>query len=415
MSQPAYHPGPDAGAVERPLGLVAALATLTAVAPLATDMYIPGFPAMGATLNASGSAVQLTMTTFLAGIVLGQLVVGPISDGIGRRRLLLGGTLAFALFSVACSVAPSVELLIGFRFLHGASGAIGIVLARAVLTDRFTGPALPRTFALLSQIMALAPVVAPVLGGLVLSLGSWRTVFAVLAGFGVLQFLVVWLVIPESLPPQRRHGGGLGTSFGLMGHLLRDRSFVGYMLVMGFAGAALFSYIAGSSFVFEDLHHLSATSYSLIFASNAVALVISGQIFARLSRRFRLNRLLVFGLAVAGAANLAQLLLAVLVGESVAGTWVCLFISMLGIGVVFPSTMTIGQTIGRDTPGSASALIGATQFLCGAAASPLVGLFGHGSSVPMAGVMLAAFLAAFAVLVLLARPWLGRGESVRVT
>lgn len=395
--------------------MVAALATLTAVAPLATDMYIPGFPAMGAALDASGPAIQLTMTTFLAGIVLGQLLIGPISDGVGRRRLMLAGTVAFTAFSLACALSPSVELLIGFRFLHGASGAIGMVLARAVLTDRFAGPALPRTFALLSQIMAIGPVLAPVLGGLVLSLGSWRTVFAVLAGFGLLQFVVVLLAIPESLPPERRHGGGLGTSLGLMGGLLADRSFVGYMLVMGCTGAALFSYIAGSSFVFEDLHHVSETGYSLIFASNAVALVLSGQVFARLSHRIRLNRLLVVGLALAGTANLVQLMLALTIGETMAGTWACLFVSMLGTGVIFPSTMTIGQTIGRDVPGSASALIGATQFLCGAAASPLVGLFGHNSSVPMAGVMLGSFVAAALVLVVLARPWLGRGESVRRT
>lgn len=415
MTQYAHQPAPAAGTAGKPLGLVTALATLTAVAPLATDMYIPGFPAMGAALNASGSAVQLTMTTFLAGIVLGQLVIGPISDGIGRRRLMLGGTLAFAGFSLACALSPSVELLIGFRFLHGASGAIGMVLARAVLTDRFVGSALPRTFALLSQIMAIGPVLAPVLGGLVLSLGSWRTVFAVLASFGLLQFFVVLFAVPESLPPERRHTGGLVTSFGLMRRLVSDRSFVGYMLVMGCSGAALFSYIAGSSFVFEDLHHLSETGYSLIFASNAVALVISGQAFARLSRRIRLNRLLVGGLVLAGMANLVQLALSLTIGETVAGTWACLFVSMLGTGIVFPSTMTIGQTIGRDAPGSASALIGATQFLCGAAASPLVGLFGHHSSVPMAGVMLASFAGAGLVLVSLARPWLGRGESVRLT
>lgn len=391
------------------------LATLTAVAPLAIDMYVPGFPAMGATLDASGSAIQLTMTTFLAGIVLGQLVIGPISDAIGRRRLLLAGTLAFAACSVACALAPNVELLVGFRFLHGGCGAIGMVLARAVLTDRFAGPALPRTFALLSQIMGAAPVIAPVLGGLVLSVGSWRTVFAVLAVFGVLQFALVLFLVPESLPPERRHGGGLATSFGLMARMLTDRSFVGYMLVVGCTGAALFTYVSDSSFVFEELHHVSATQYSLIFASNAVGMVLAGQIFARMSRQIRLNRLLVMALVLAVAANVVQLVLALTVGETLFGTWGCLFASMLAAGIVFPSTTTIGQTIGRDTPGSAAALMGATQFLCGAAASPIVGLFGHQSSVPMAGVMLTAFGTAVVLLVLLARPWLGRGEPIPVT
>lgn len=392
--------------------LLLALCTLTAVGPLATDMYIPGFPAMGDALGVSSSSIQLTMTAFLAGIVLGQLLVGPISDGLGRRRLLLGGTVAFSLVSIGCAVAPNVEVLTVLRFLHGTCGAVGMVLARAVLTDRFAGPELPRIFAILSQILGIAPVIAPVLGALVLSVGDWRTVFATLAGFGVLQFVLVLTLVPESLPPERRHGAGLGASFRRMGHLLANRSFVGYMLVLGFTGAALFSYIAGSSFVFEDLHGVSETQYSLIFASNAFALVIAGQIFARVSRKIRLNRLLIIAVTVCGLAGCAQLILLATVGETLAGTWVCLFVTMMGCGIIFPSTNTIGQTIGRQTPGSASALMGGTQFLCGAAASPLVGLFGHGTSLPMALIMTLGFAAVGLALLTLARPWLGHGEVV---
>jgi Bcr/CflA subfamily drug resistance transporter len=390
-----------------------ALASLTAAGPLAIDMYIPGFPAMAETLGVSTSAIQLTMTAFLAGIVLGQLVVGPISDGIGRRKLLLAGTLAFSLLSVACALAPTVELLTVFRFLHGACGAIGMVLARAVLTDRFGGPRLPRMFALLSQIMGLAPVIAPVLGGLVLSVGSWRTVFFTLAGFGILQFLLVLILVPESLPPERRHGGGLVTSLGRMGALLRQRSFVGYMLVLGANGAALFSYIAGSSFVFEGVYHVSETQYSLIFASNALGLVLAGQVFARLSRRILLNRLLIMAVSWCVLISLVHWVLALTVGDRLAITWICLFLTMFGVGFIFPSVNTIAQMIGRETPGSASALMGSTQFLCAAAASPLLGILGHDSSAPMAMVMLFGFCAAGLALLVLARPWLGLGEVAR--
>lgn len=393
--------------------MIIPLAVLTAIAPLSIDMYVPGFPAMGRTLGATSSAVQLTMTAFLAGIVLGQLLIGPISDTLGRRRLLLIGTLAFAALSIGCAVAPTVEVLIVSRFLQGACGAIAMVLSRAVLTDRYAGPALPRAFALLSQIMGVAPVAAPVLGGLVLSIGSWRTVFGVLAAVGVLQFLLVLILVPESLPPQRRHGGGLGRSFGLMGGLLVDRSFVGYMLVVGFGGACLFSYISTSSFVFEGIHHVTATQYSLIFASNAVGMVIAGQIFSRLSRRLRLNRLLVLGWSTALLATVVQLILLLAVGETLVGTWACLFGTMLGLGVILPCTQTIGQTIGRHAPGSAAALLGSTQFLFGAAASPIAGLFGHRTSTPMAMIMFVAFLAMLIALLTLARPWLGRGEVTR--
>jgi Bcr/CflA subfamily drug resistance transporter len=390
--------------------LILTVCVLTAAGPLAIDMYIPGLPAMGTSLGASSSRIQLTMTAFLAGLVVGQLVVGPISDGIGRRKLLLGGTLAFSVASLACAAAPSAELLIAFRMLQGLCGAVGIVLARAVLTDLFAGPRLPRVFALLSQILGAAPVVAPVLGGLVLAIAEWRWVFVCLAVFGVAQFVLVLTQLPESLPPERRHGGGLGPSLRSMRALLRHRSFVGYMLVLGATGAAVFGYVSGSSFVFQEIHGLSETQYSLLFASNACGLVIAGQIFARLSRRIRLNRILIMAITWVVFCNLTHVVLLLILGDVLAVTWACIFGTMLGIGMIFPTTMTIGQTIGRATPGAASALMGTLQFLCGAAASPLVGILGHATTLPMAMIMFTAFTLGAVALAVLARPWLAYGE-----
>ncbi len=209
--------GPTDPARRAAVALVAVLAALTAVAPLATDMYVPGFPAMGHTLGASNPAVQLTMTAFLAGLVVGQLVIGPLSDSLGRRGLLLSGTAAFMVFSVACAIAPTVGILTGARFLQGVSGAAGMVLARAVLTDRFQGADLPRYFAVLSQIMGVAPVAAPVLGGAVLAVSTWRAVFVVLTVMGGLLVLGVLRKVPESLPPERRHAGGITQTFRAMG------------------------------------------------------------------------------------------------------------------------------------------------------------------------------------------------------
>ena len=203
-------PGPSGPTVT---ALVAVLGALTAVAPLATDMYVPGFPALGTALGASSSAVQLTMTAFLAGLVVGQLVIGPLSDGLGRRRLLTAGSAGFVLCSVACAAAPDIAALTGARFLQGVAGAAGMVLARAVLTDRFHGAELPRYFAVLSQVVGVAPVAAPVLGGAVLAVSTWRTVFAVLAVLGVLLLLAVVRSVPESLPPERRRGGGIAGTF----------------------------------------------------------------------------------------------------------------------------------------------------------------------------------------------------------
>ena len=390
--------------------LVAVLAALTAVAPLATDMYVPGFPAMGDTLGASSSAIQLTMTGFLAGLVVGQLLIGPVSDGLGRRKLLLGGTTGFALFSLLCALAPNAPLLTGARFLQGVAGAAGMVLARAVLTDLFHGPDLPRRFALLSQIMGVAPIAAPVLGGAVLSVSTWRAVFAVLTVMGVLLLPAVLKTVPESLPPERRHPGGVTTTFRAMAALLGRRTFMGYVLVVSFAAAALFAYISGSSFVFERLHGVSSTVYSLIFASNAVGSLLGGAAFARLAGRVTLNALLATGVGLILLGGLAQVLLVLAAGETLAGTWATLFVVTVGIGMVFPAGITLTQSLGRTGPGAASALLGGLQFLFGALASPLVGLFGEDSSLPMALIMLTAALGAALSLLALARPWERQGE-----
>ena len=393
--------------------LIVVLGALTAVAPLATDMYVPGFPELGRTLHASSSAVQLTMTALLAGLVVGQLVIGPISDGLGRRPLLIGGAGGFTLFSVACALSPNVPVLVTARFLQGVAGAGGMVLARAVLTDRFHGAELPRYFAVLAQIMGVAPIVAPVLGGAVLSFSTWRTVFAVLAATGVLLLLGVLRAVPESLPPERRLRNGMGSTFRAMGSLLGRRAFMGYVLVLGFSSATLFSYIAGSSFVFEDIHGVSAGMYSLIFATNSAGILITGAAFGRLAARVRINTLLTIGVGLATAGALAQVVLRLTVGESLAGTWITLFVSIGSLGLILPSTAGIGQALARHAPGAASALLGGLQFLLGALAAPLVGLFGTHSSLPMAVIMLISTVCACCALLGLARPWRGDGEPSR--
>jgi DHA1 family bicyclomycin/chloramphenicol resistance-like MFS transporter len=360
---------------------------------------------MGRTLRASDSAVQLSMTSFLAGLVIGQLLIGPLSDRLGRRRLLIPGTALFAVLSLACAVAPTVEVLTAARFLQGVAGAAGMVLARAVLTDRFHGPELPRYFSLLTMVLGAAPVVAPVIGGAVLSAGSWRAVFVALALFGALLFLAVLRGVPESLPPQRRHQGGVAGTFRAMGRLLGHRAFLGYALTLGCAGAALFACIAGSSFVFQEVYGTSAGLYSLIFATNACGMLLAGALFGALARRLGPGTLLTASVVIALAAVLLQVLLLVTVGGGLVGTWVTLFFAAFGIGGIFPATMSSGQSLGREASGAASALLGGTQFLFGALASPLVGAFGTASAMPMAVTMLGALLCAALCLVFLVRPW----------
>lgn len=394
---------------------IAVLGALTAVAPLATDMYVPGFPELGRSLHASDSAVQLSMTAFLAGLVLGQVFIGPVSDGLGRRRLLISGTSLFAALSLACAFAPNVQVLIGERFVQGAAGAAGMVLARAAVTDWFHGPDIPRYFSLLSLIIGVAPVAAPVVGGAIVSAAGWRAIFVVLSLIGVLLVVAVLFRVPESLPPDRRSTSGPAGTFKAMGRLLGRRPFVGYVLTLAFSAAALFTYISGSSFVFEDLYDFSATRYSVVFAANALGMLLAGAAFGALSRRVFMNKLLTAAVLLAVLGAVAQVVLLATVGATWVGTWACLFVTISGVGAIFPASMSLGQTLGREAPGAASALLGGTQFLLGAIASPLVGVFGTVSGAPMAVIMLVAICCAVLSLVVLVRPWRRHGEFARAT
>jgi Bcr/CflA subfamily drug resistance transporter len=391
-------------------GLLLVLGLLTAAGPLAIDMYVPGFPEMSASLHTGGSAVQLTLTAFLAGVVVGQLVIGPLSDGLGRRRLLIAGCLGFALTALACMFAPGIEALLVARFVQGVAGAAGMVLARAVILDRFHGHDVARYMALLGQILCVAPVVAPIIGGGIMSAWSWRDVFLALCVTGVLLAVGVIVKVPESLPPHRRHRGSLPGTFRATGRLMRHRAFVGQVLVLGLSSAALFVYISGSSFVFERIHGFSAGMYSMVFAVNSAGQLAASAVFSRLAHRIRMNTLLTASVALATAGALAQVVITATAGENLAASWITQFVTVSAFGITVPAAITLGQHLGRSAPGAASALLGGLQFLFGALASCLVGLFAETSSLPMAWIMLTALALCALALLTLVRPWQGHGE-----
>ncbi len=391
--------------------LILVLAGLTAVAPFATDMYIPAFPDMSRDLGSSTAAVQLSLTGFLVGLAVGQLLLGPISDSVGRRPVLIAGSALFMLLSAICAVAPSVEILNSARLLQGIMGAAGIVVARAVISDLFQGTAAAKHFATLSVIVFVAPVAAPLLGGGILSFGTWRVVFGVLALFGLILLALVLTQVPESLPEEHRKPSGVGTTLASVGGLLTRRSLMGYVLAMSFGSAGLFAYISGSTFVFQDVYGLSPTQYSLVFGINAFGMMLSGMTFGKLAARVSLNALLVIGIAIALVATAALAAILVTVGSSMITTWVCLFVLVLGIGTAFPAAMTLGQAMGQDAPGSVSGLLGSGQFLLGALASPVPGLFGTSSALPLALVIFGSFVLAALAVTVLARPWQRQGEA----
>ncbi|KAB1904420.1 multidrug effflux MFS transporter [Micromonospora sp. AMSO1212t] len=382
--------------------LLVLLGTLTAIGPLSLDMYLPAFPAMTRDLGADQAGIQLSLTTCLIGLALGQLVTGPLSDRWGRRRPVLVGVVAYTVLALVCAAAPNAPLLAAARFAQGVAGGMGVVVARAVVRDLYSGRDAAKYFSRLTLVFGVAPVAAPGVGSLVLRFGSWRAVFVTLAVIGAVLAVAVALRLPETLPAERRSTGGLGATVRTMRSLLADRVYLGYALTQGFAFAGLFAYISGSSFVFQDVFGVSAAVFSVIFGVNALALVAVGQANARLLDRFTPRRLLVTTLVV-GVVTAVGVLTGALAG-SLAVTAVALFAFVGSLGMVMPNSTALALDAHARHAGTAAALMGGIQSVVGALAAPLVGLGGEGSALPMAVVLAGAALLSLTAVLTMARP-----------
>ncbi|WP_262703303.1 MULTISPECIES: multidrug effflux MFS transporter [Streptomyces] len=384
------------------------LGGLTALPALSMDMYLPALPEVTDALHSSAATAQLTLTACLMGMALGQLVVGPMSDKWGRRRPLLIGMVIYVIATAICAFAPTAGLLIGFRLLQGLAGSAGIVIARAIVRDLYDGIAMARFFSTLMLISGVAPIAAPVIGGQILRFTDWRGVFVVLTVIGALLTLVVWRFLGETLPAERRHDGGLGQTLRTMRGLLADRVFAGYMLAGGFAFAALFAYVSGSSFVVQEIYGASPQTFSLLFGLNSIGLIGMGQINGRvLVGRVNMDKVLAVALTLIALAATALLILSAGVfGKAGLGpVAACLFVLMSSMGLAMPNTNASALMRTPHAAGSASALLGTSTFLLGAVASPLVGIAGETTAVPMAVVQLCCALAAMACFMGLCRPW----------
>ncbi|MFD0481444.1 multidrug effflux MFS transporter [Kineococcus sp. GCM10028916] len=362
------------------------LAVVVGIAPLATDMYIPALPAIAADLGTSTSAVQLSLTAFLVAFAVGQLLIGPISDAVGRRPLLLAGTTAFAVASVVCALAPDPVTLVAARLLQGLAGAAGSVVGRAVVTDVLQGAARARTISSLAAINALGPVLAPLLGAALLLVGEWRLMFVALACLGLVLAASVKLTFRETLPPHRRASGvGLRASAARMGTLLRIPRFSAYLVTSCCATAGFFAYIATSSFVFQSEFGFSEPAYTLVFATNASCMIASTLVFRRLVRRHDEDVLLSIGLSVAAVGSLG-VLTAALLGAGPGPVWACLAVVTGAWGFVITGSATRTQALGQALPGTAAALQGGLAFGVGGLGTPLAGALG-GTAVAMGAVM----------------------------
>lgn len=384
------------------------LGSLSAFAPLSVDMYLPAFPAMTGQLGASQSEIQFTLTTFVVALGLGQAIAGPLSDAFGRKRPLVAGLVLYALASVACAVAPSAFALASFRFLEGLGAATGIVIARAAVRDLFEGVALARFFSTLMLVSGVAPIIAPVIGGELLRFTSWRGIFVVLAVFGVLLLLSTVAGLPETLPSQRRQPARVGAVLRSYGTLFRDRVFIGYALTSALLFAALFAYISGSSFVLQDIYHLTPQQFSLVFGVNSVGIMIAGQVSSWLLSKFSPRGLVIAGLVIAMAGGIG-LVVTVLAGLGLAWILPPLFLVVSSVGIVMPNATALGLADQADNAGAASALIGVTQFLIGGVTAPLAGS-GGSSALPMAILMTGLTVLSVLAFAVLTRPLRDNGD-----
>lgn len=364
------------------------LASLGAVAPISTDLYLPGFPQIADDLEVSASGVQLTLTAFLVGLAFGQLLMGPLSDRYGRRRPLVASASVCAAAGVVCALAPNLPVLIGARLVCGFAGAGGMVIGRAVIADLVTGRAAAKAFTLMMTVGGVAPVLAPLVGSLLSQVVDWRGLLWAVALLCGAVLVGVVAVLRETRPPEQRTTGE--TSYvAAIRSVVRTRSYWPPVLVMAFGFAMMMAYISASPFLFQEVVGLSAIGYGLVFGVNAAGLIGAGWVAGKVVERVDPARVVRVSAGVQLLATLTFLTLA----AAGAPTWllpVPVFVAVATIGGIMGNSAALAMSQVRAVAGSGSAVLGFLQFGLGAAVSPLVGLGGTGSAVVPAAVMVLA-------------------------
>ncbi|WP_149551524.1 multidrug effflux MFS transporter [Streptomyces marokkonensis] len=351
------------------------LGSLEVFGPLSMDLSMPLLPQLAKDLHTSGSLAQASMSVCMLGLAFGQLVAGPLSDRMGRRRPLLWGIALFTVFSLLCAVAPTIEILLVTRFLQGVTGSAGVVIALAAARDIASGIELARLLSLLGLVGALAPILAPVAGGQLAAVMDWRGLFVVLAGVGALLLIVAGTLLPETLSAGLRHRGGFAATGRRFGTVLRDRLFICYLLVGACTGTAFFTYLASISFVLQDGFHLTPQAFSAVFAMNAVVAMLGSLSNRAVVRRAGPARMYVVGTTATAVAALA------LLGTVVAGFGLTVLLVLLALvlfcyGVISPNSSALALAGHGERAGTAAALLGMSTFAVGPIVAPVVALGG---------------------------------------
>ena len=345
------------------------LGALAAFPPLVTDMYLPALPVMTAEFQTTASAVQMSLATCILGLAVGQLVFGPLSDKWGRKPLLKSALLLFILATVAILFSPTIEMLNICRFFQGLGGAGGVVLSRSVATDCYSGRELAKSLAIIGAINGIAPVTAPVIGGLFSEAIGWKGIFGILLAIGVLLY-VVSIPFRESHTSEKHYAGSLTSLFIQAGILFKNSVYVRYVLIFGMANAALFGYISSASFIIQNDFGLSELMFGILFGINSMA-IGSGSIlslkFKQITNAIHVGSAGMFGCSVLQLCNYN-------LGFGFWGYEILVFIMLFSVGMVFTSSTTLAMTEGKSKIGWASAIVGAAGFLFGGIVTPLVGL-----------------------------------------
>lgn len=373
------------------------LGLLDAFGPLGIDMYLPAFPRIEQDLHAQGGAMQLTLSLFLAGLAVGQLICGPISDRVGRRTPLLYGSAAFALASVMCAYARSIEALIVARFVMGLAGSTGMVIARAVVRDSFEEADSSRIYSMLMLVIGIAPILSPTVGGWVMNFGGWGSIFWALALFSCVCGIAVAIDLPETHPVGRRSRDSIGAIFRRYGEMIVDRQFLGCAAPVSLSLGLIFAYVATAPWLFMQFFKLSPNVFSLVFAGNAIGLIGAAQVNRRLTRHYD-THVILRGASLVNAASALMLPVLAWTGFGGAPAFIgAIFICLTTLGLVLPNATAAVMAPFPHQAGVASALLGMLQFATGAAAGALVGIFHDGTAIPTALTMAGCALISVAI------------------
>jgi DHA1 family bicyclomycin/chloramphenicol resistance-like MFS transporter len=375
------------------LRLVLLLGAFSALGPLTIDMYLPSFPQIAASFGTHASFVQLSLTACLIGLGLGQMIMGPLSDVHGRRKPVIISLMLYLAASFVCAISPNIYWFIAARFVQGFAASAGIVISRAIVRDIYSGPELTKFFSMLMLINNLFPMIAPMAGSGVISFTTWVGVFVVLGIVGLVLAILATMNLKETLPVENRVSGNFGELLTGIRALLKDQQFIGYALAQGIMIGGVFAYVSGTPFIYQNIYGASPQLFALLFASNGISLIIGSQVVGRFSKVFSERKFVVLGLLLSCMASFAALLVILMHGPLLALV-IPLFFFVASIGMTSTASFVLAIESQGQRAGSASALLGLLPFVLGACTSPLVGIAGENSAVPMGVIILSTSLLA---------------------